>query len=82
VRSRRHLCRRGLRFDPEAAKTQAVPDDWARFEATRDAHVAALADAFVRGDATVAPRRWAECRYCRRQSLCRIGDADDEGEDA
>jgi hypothetical protein len=59
-----------------------VPGDWAAFEAMRDAQVLALARAFARGEASVAPRRYAECRTCGRQALCRIGDAPDDGEEA
>ncbi|HEY8245512.1 MAG TPA: PD-(D/E)XK nuclease family protein [Casimicrobiaceae bacterium] len=71
-----------LRFDPDANRTQEVPGDWAAFESKRDTQVVALAEAFARGEASVAPRRWAECRTCGRQSLCRIGDADDEADEA
>ena len=70
-----------LRFDAAAEKTQAVPADWAAFEAMRDAQVLSLAEAFARGEASVAPRRLAECRTCGRQSLCRIGDASDDDAD-
>lgn len=70
------------RFGPTTK--QVVADDWVAFEATRDAQVLALATAFGAGEATVAPRRLGECRTCRRQALCRIGDAgegDDDGDD-
>lgn len=70
-----------LRFDAAAARTQTVPGDWAAFEAMRDGQVLALARAFARGEASVAPRRYAECRTCGRQALCRIGDAPDDGEE-
>ncbi|MEO8485612.1 MAG: PD-(D/E)XK nuclease family protein [Betaproteobacteria bacterium] len=61
-----------------APKRQVVVDDWPAFEATRDAKLTSLAQAFARGVAEVAPRNRQECRRCRRQALCRIGDAADE----
>jgi ATP-dependent helicase/nuclease subunit B len=48
--------------------SDAVRDEWA--EALR-----ALADEFIRGEASVAPKAYPEtCKYCSLPSLCRVAE--------
>ena len=48
--------------------------DWPLHEARWGELMQRLADEFLRGEAAVAPRDAATCRYCARQALCRVGD--------
>ncbi len=68
----------GLYAD-EAASWRGVPAggsvvDWPLHEARWGELMQRLADEFLRGEAAVAPRDAATCRYCARQALCRVGD--------
>ena len=58
--------------------------DWSLLEAEWDAASVALAQAFLRGEAAVAPNGRGPCAHCGRQALCRVSaaNADEEDDDA
>lgn len=79
---------RGLTRTPHLlAKTRIFPwaKDWDRLAATWRTDLTALAEAFQRGAAMVAPIAPRACAYCGLQALCRIAprapEADDENTD-
>ena len=64
----------GARFMPPGKDDREVRA-WADLAQRWDALMRGLAEAFARGEAAVAPRDAGVCRYCARQSLCRVGSA-------
>lgn len=69
------LCR------PTGAEHVPPVVDWPALESRWSTLMSGLVDAFVRGEAQVAPREPSVCRTCARHALCRIGDAAPDDED-
>ena len=75
----------GARFAvPKSSERTDPVVDWAALQASWRGTMTDLVDAFVRGEAQVAPRELSVCRTCARHALCRIRDAarDDDEVDA
>ncbi len=72
------------RIDSPSGKDDGSVTDWDALAARWGELMRSLATAFARGEAAAAPREASICRYCARQSLCRIDAVarDDEEEGA
>ena len=65
----------GARFGERPGKDDRAVLAWGDLEQRWDGLMRGLAEAFARGEAAVSPRDDGVCRYCVRQSLCRVGNA-------
>ncbi len=52
--------------------------DWDRLQARWQKELTQLADAFLAGEARVAPNSPSACQYCHLHALCRIGSQNEE----
>ncbi len=64
----------GIKLDNKAKAVRAQAEDFTGLVESWQRNLTALAEGFLRGEATVNPKQNDTCQYCALQRLCRIAE--------